>query len=850
MKNKNGAYIGNDNENQDSYMKELYDQDLKRVINGERAIFFGHLNDSGMENSHPELLLFPALSSAFGIVESFDSIKRGDYVQAVLDTALGFLPESFKKTSKSMIKHMVDKVVDSDLFNKFILGEKKHGVSLVNKLMRNSEWNNFLESINGNNYYRFQKKYINPLRYGDDEKIFVSHTTPWDEFIPKESEGSAYNVLFEFPHKVFGDRKPSNSKGVLSKEGDLVQNGEYHLLYGDKSSGEIAPVRVISDENAEVLGMSPFIYGRTSRPKNKLGYYDNNPYYENVHQGNQTVVKGSEIKDAILNSNHSKYVKTDDGVVKVINVGSYADGGIVDENKNKDWLINWLENRKDKIGDNATIGADVSDRDKREIADAWFNVFKDRISNLKSYTYNENNKPEDQALIDDIIRASGVDNIDSLKNKLDSLGVKGMYMNGSNSIFYPSEPSHGVAVHEMSHALHDYTDKDSGKSILKDAVGSYMDENEYLLDNVKPSTYYESTNEIYSRLNEFRKNNNLSPDKEFSDDEIKEMRSNPNIKDSGLFERYNDGFIKHLLNNVAYNNSASNDDVMIAEDGGNVISKQRKAYDYFTNKRGMSKIQALAVLGNLMAESGLIDDIYGDNNTSYGIQQWHNERKDALFRHAKKKGHKEPTFEDQIEFLADEYEGKTGYSNFLYKRKGEDGPGYYNYSLQDFQDADSLRDAVVAWNQGAGRPHKSVIRNDDRYNEALNVAKNIGVEVDVSAPSLYGQMGYKGSASPIPDNTVIEDGIIEDETVNESVTSSVENPEDEAMGKWVDTYGKDIIAQLMSMNGKEVSQSPEETGFDYKQYVKDEEEDKRKAIIQAVLPNIQLKIKGVTEVGK
>lgn len=285
------------------------------------------------------------------------------------------------------------------------------------------------------------------------------------------------------------------------------------------------------------------------------------------------------------------------------------------------------------------------------------------------------------------------------------------------------------------------------------------------------------------------------------------------------------------------------------KDGG-LVRKQREAYDYFTNKRGMSQIQALAILGNLMAESGLVDNVYGDNNTSYGIQQWHNERKDALFKYAKKKGHKEPTFEDQIEFLADEYEGKTGYSNFLYKRKGKDGPGYYNYSLQDFQSAESLRDAVIAWNQGAGRPHKSVIRNDDRYNEALNVAKNIGVEVDVSAPSLYGQMGYKDSVSPIPENTVIKEGIIEGKTANESATSSVENPEDEAMGKWVDTYGKDIIAQLMSMNGKEVSQSPEETGFDYKQYVKDEEEDKRRAIIQAVLPNIQLKIKGVTEVGK
>ena len=103
----------------------------------------------------------------------------------------------------------------------------------------------------------------------------------------------------------------------------------------------------------------------------------------------------------------------------------------------------------------------------------------------------------------------------------------------------------------------------------------------------------------------------------------------------------------------------------IKKEGG-VVGKQREAYEYFTNKRGMSKIQALAIIGNLMAESGLKDDIYGDNRTSYGIQQWHNERMDKLFKHAKKKGHSTPTFKDQLEFLADEYEGKTGYSNFLY----------------------------------------------------------------------------------------------------------------------------------------------------------------------------------------
>lgn len=275
------------------------------------------------------------------------------------------------------------------------------------------------------------------------------------------------------------------------------------------------------------------------------------------------------------------------------------------------------------------------------------------------------------------------------------------------------------------------------------------------------------------------------------------------------------------------------------EEGG-VVNKQREAYEYFTNKRGMSKIQALAIIGNLMAESGLEDDIYGDNRTSYGIQQWHNERMDKLFKHAKKKGHSTPTFKDQLEFLADEYEGKTGYSNFLYTRKGKEGPGYYNYSRQDFMDADNLKDAVIAWNQGAGRPHKSVIRNDDRYNYAMEVAKNLGLEIEENSVSLYGQMGFGDDGEIAASVTLPE----------VEVAAALPNPEapseEERFRTWTEMYGKDIINHLLTLDGKKDGDDSDYSMM-YKQHEKESEEDKKMALINAVLPNIQLRIKGVTD---
>lgn len=280
------------------------------------------------------------------------------------------------------------------------------------------------------------------------------------------------------------------------------------------------------------------------------------------------------------------------------------------------------------------------------------------------------------------------------------------------------------------------------------------------------------------------------------------------------------------------------------EEGG-VVNKQREAYEYFTNKRGMSKIQALAIIGNLMAESGLKDDIYGDNKTSYGIQQWHNERMDKLFKHAKNKGHSTPTFKDQLEFLADEYEGKTGYSNFLYTRKGKEGPGYYNYSRQDFMNAENLKDAVVAWNQGAGRPHKSVIRNDDRYNYAMEVAKNIGLEIEENSVSLYGQMGF-GDDGEIAASVTLPEVEVASSLPNPEVPSQERQSEEERFRTWTETYGKDIINHLLTLDGKKDGDDSDYSMM-YKQHEKESEEDKKMALINAVLPNIQLRIKGVTD---
>jgi mannitol-1-phosphate/altronate dehydrogenase len=70
-----------------------------------------------------------------------------------------------------------------------------------------------------------------------------------------------------------------------------------------------------------------------------------------------------------------------------------------------------------------------------------------------------------------------------------------------------------------------------------------------------------------------RFDNKLDPKHEYSDEEIENMRNDPNFKDYKIFERYNNEYIKFLLNDVAQNNMGKNrlnyrSSINFAKDGG------------------------------------------------------------------------------------------------------------------------------------------------------------------------------------------------------------------------------------------------------------------------------------------
>lgn len=201
-------------------------------------------------------------------------------------------------------------------------------VNKVNTYFRNEEWKNLLNIINGDNYYRLEG--FNSIIKNPKEKYFVSHTTPWEEFtglkyitenpeVDISNEILGIKKLYEFPTKTFGKRKYSSYKGILG-DVDVSEMGKLHLMYGNTSSGSRDLVRVLSDKNAEKLGVEPFRIGIKDRPLNKFGLYDSNPIYEDIYSGYQTTISGKELQDAINNSIYYLYKPTKNGVQKILHV--------------------------------------------------------------------------------------------------------------------------------------------------------------------------------------------------------------------------------------------------------------------------------------------------------------------------------------------------------------------------------------------------------------------------------------------------------------------------------------------------------------------------------------------------
>lgn len=293
------------------------------------------------------------------------------------------------------------------------------------------------------------------------------------------------------------------------------------------------------------------------------------------------------------------------------------------------------------------------------------------------------------------------------------------------------------------------------------------------------------------------------------------------------------------------------------EQGGEAV-KDRQMYVYKRLKEEayMDDLQALAVIGNLMGESGLNPYLYGDQDTSYGIQQWRGERRDRLNKLAREKGEETPSFETQVDYLINEYLAKPGKNGFIYNDKGKMGSGYYNYSLRDFQNASTLRDATVAWNLGSGRPHKDYMRNDERYRFAKQAANNLGIELDEPDTNYYSDNGIVQNGFSAPSVSLAQNNTPKEAKEPESSTVKIEegNIPDRSTSKpseGMTEFQQNVINELLIQRGLIMGEQARQQEEAEAQRAAEErqarinEEARRNAIIQSVLQNAKLDIPGM-----
>ena len=208
---------------------------------------------------------------------------------------------------------------------------------VVANRFRNREYLNFLQTINGDNYYRLQKDLKLSSRMPHD-KLFISHTTPWNEFVeagiadPSLSAKELRDLedaiakstpnlkLIEIPTKALGERLSTNYLGNFTNH-KVSELGRLHLNYGNSASSKRDFVRVLSDKTAKFLGESSYKMGIVDRPLKPNGLYDTRPIYEDIkHGGNQTVIPRQLLRDALSNFEYNTYEPVEGGIQKIIHI--------------------------------------------------------------------------------------------------------------------------------------------------------------------------------------------------------------------------------------------------------------------------------------------------------------------------------------------------------------------------------------------------------------------------------------------------------------------------------------------------------------------------------------------------
>lgn len=149
---------------------------------------------------------------------------------------------------------------------------------------------------------------------------------------------------------------------------------------------------------------------------------------------------------------------------------------------------------------------------------------------------------------------------------------------------------------------------------------------------------------------------------------------------------------------------------------------------------GFTASAAAGVVGNLVQESGLRTDAIGDNGTSGGLAQWHNERLDALKRFAAARGKKWTDLDTQIEFLAEEM--RTSYADTYAKMQSAELPEIAGQIMTDEYEIPDPASANYAQRQANARAAYEAMQSGNKQADDYHGGGG-GVYNSLVAPTSY-----------------------------------------------------------------------------------------------------------------
>lgn len=163
---------------------------------------------------------------------------------------------------------------------------------------------------------------------------------------------------------------------------------------------------------------------------------------------------------------------------------------------------------------------------------------------------------------------------------------------------------------------------------------------------------------------------------------------------------------------------------------------------------GFTASAAAGVVGNLVQESGLRTDAIGDNGTSGGLAQWHNERLDALKRFAAARGKKWTDLDTQIEFLAEEM--RTSYADTYAKMQSAELPEIAGQIMTDEYEKPDSASANYAQRQANARAAYEAMQSGNKQADDYHGGGGGGYNSLVAPTSYAAGFAVGGTAGLMP----------------------------------------------------------------------------------------------------